>query len=126
MPRMNGTEPKIEIFKPFGEAFELTKKILLQPFDVKKWFVIGFTAWLAHLGGGGGGFNYQYNRREDVQRLLEAISQIPHPILVTGVCVLILFVLVLIVPFAWLRGCGHCMLIECFVRHHAAPAGSWR
>jgi len=31
---MNGTEPKIEIFKPFGEAFELTKKILFQPFDL--------------------------------------------------------------------------------------------
>ena len=50
MPRMNGSEPKIEIFKPFGEAFELTKKILFQPFDLKKWFVIGFAAWLANLG----------------------------------------------------------------------------
>ena len=59
---MNGSEPKIEIFKPFGEAFELMKKILFQPFDVKKWFVVGFAAWLANLGGGG--FNYQYNRRE--------------------------------------------------------------
>jgi len=54
---MNGTEPKIEIFKPFGEAFELMKGILFQPFDVKKWFVIGFAAWLANLGSGG--FNYQ-------------------------------------------------------------------
>ncbi len=61
---MNGSEPKIEIFKPFGEAFELTKKILFQPFDLKKWFVIGFAAWLANLGVGGGGFNYQDNRRE--------------------------------------------------------------
>ena len=25
---------KIRIFKPFGEAFELTKKILFQPFDI--------------------------------------------------------------------------------------------
>src|SRR5213596_1220439 len=126
MPRMNGTEPKIEIFKPFGEAFELTKKILFQPFDVKKWFVIGFAAWLANLGGGGGGFNYQYNRREDVQRLHEAISQIPHPILVTGVCVLILFVLVLIVLFAWLRARGHFMFIDCVVKNRGAIAEPWR
>ncbi|PYJ27786.1 MAG: hypothetical protein DME90_09370 [Verrucomicrobia bacterium] len=27
---VNGSEPKIEIFKPFGEAFELMKKILFQ------------------------------------------------------------------------------------------------
>jgi hypothetical protein len=40
---MNGTESKIEIFKPFGEAFELMKKVLFQPFDLKKWLVIGFA-----------------------------------------------------------------------------------
>jgi len=121
---MNGTEPKIEIFKPFGEAFELMKRILFQPFDVKKWFVIGFAAWLANLGGGG--FNYQYNRREDVQKLNEAISQIPHPILVIGVCVLIALVLVLIVLFAWLRARGGFMFIDCIVKNRGAVAEPWR
>jgi len=121
---MNGTEPKIEIFKPFGEAFELMKRILFQPFDVKKWFVMGFAAWLANLGGGG--FNYQYNRREDVQKLNEAISQIPHPILVIGVCVLISLVLVLIVLFAWLRARGGFMFIDCIVKNRGAVAEPWR
>jgi hypothetical protein len=121
---MNGTEPKIEIFKPFGEAFELMKRILFQPFDVKKWFVIGVAAWLANLGGGG--FNYQYNRREDVQKLNEAISQIPHPILVIGVCVLISLVLVLIVLFAWLRARGGFMFIDCIVKNRGAVAEPWR
>ena len=126
MPRMNGSEPKIEIFKPFGEAFELTKKILFEPFDLKKWFVIGFAAWLANLGVGGGGFNYQDNRREGVQKLNEAISQIPHPILVTGVCVLIAFVLVLIVLFAWLRARGRFLFIDCIVKNRGAIAEPWR
>jgi hypothetical protein len=124
MPRMNGTERNIEIFKPFGEAFELMKRILFQPFDVKKWFVIGFAAWLANLGGGV--FNYQYNRREDLQKLNEAISQIPHPILVTGVCVLISLVLVLIILFAWLRARGGFMFIDCIVRNRGAVAEPWR
>jgi hypothetical protein len=124
MPRMNGTERNIEIFKPFGEAFELMKRILFQPFDVKKWFVIGFAAWLASLGGGG--FNYQYNRREDLQKLNEAISQIPHPILVSGVCVLISLVLVLIILFAWLRARGGFMFIDCIVKNRGAVAEPWR
>src|SRR5437867_1513137 len=123
MRHMNSTEPQIEIFKPFGEAFELMKRILFQPFDVKKWFVIGFAAWLASLGGGG--LNYQYNRREDVQKLNEAISQIPHPILVIGVGVLILFVLVLIVLFAWLRARGGFMFIDCVVKNRGAIAEPW-
>ena len=49
MRRMNGNENKIEIFEPFGAAFELMKKILFQPFDFQKWCVIGFAAFLAHL-----------------------------------------------------------------------------
>jgi len=120
---MNGPEAKIEIFKPFGDAFELMKKILFQPFDAKKWFIIGFAAWLANLGGGS--FNYQYNRREDVQKLREAISQIPHSILVTGVCVLIFVVLVLIVLFAWLRARGRFMFIDCIVKNRGAIAQPW-
>ena len=103
---MNGNGSKIEIFKPFGEAFELMKKILFQPFDLKKWLVIGFAAWLANLGGGGGGagnFNYPDNRREDAQKLNETIGQIPQPVLITGICVLICVVLLLVVLLAWLR-----------------------
>src|SRR5437879_6145355 len=53
---MNGSEPRIEIFKPFGEAFELTKKILFQPFNLSKWCVIGFAAFLA----GGVNFNFGF------------------------------------------------------------------
>src|SRR5919109_2504381 len=102
MPSMNGTEPEIQIFKPFGEAFELMKKILFQPFDWKKWFVIAFAAWLANLGSGGGNFNYQFNRRDAMQKVNDAISQIPHPILVIGICLLIFLIVALIVLFAWL------------------------
>src|ERR1700710_1374627 len=50
---------KIKVFAPFNEALELTKRILFQPFDLTKWLVVGFAAFLSHLnGGGGGGVNY--------------------------------------------------------------------
>jgi len=126
MPRMNGSEPRIEIFKPFGEAFELMNKILFQPFDLKKWLVVGFAAWLANLCGGGGGFNYRYNRREEMQKVNEALSQIPHSLLVTGICVLICFVVVLIVVFAWLRARGCFMFIDCIAKNRGAIAEPWR
>jgi hypothetical protein len=123
---MNGTEPKIEIFKPFGEAFELTKKILFQPFNLKKWFVIGFAAWLASLGGGGGNFNYLSDSGEEVRKINDAISQIPHPILVAGIVLVIVLVLVLIVVFAWLRARGGFMFIDCIVKNLGAIAEPWR
>jgi hypothetical protein len=122
---MNGTGPEIQIFKPFGEAFEVMKKILFQPFDLKKWLVIGFAAWLANLGGGGG-FNYPNSRRQDAQKVNDAINQIPHPILVAGIMLLIVLALALIVLCAWLRARGGFMFIECIVKNRGAIAEPWR
>jgi hypothetical protein len=124
---MNGNGSKIEIFKPFGEAFELMKKILFQPFDLKKWLVIGFAAWLANLGSGGGGanFNYPNNERGEAHKLSETIGQIPQPVLITGICVLVCVVLLLIVLFAWLRARGRFILVDCIVRNRAAIAEPW-
>jgi hypothetical protein len=127
MPRMNGNESKIEIFKPFSEAFELMKKMLFQPFDFKKWLVVGFAAWLANLGGGGGGsFNYPNNRHEEAQKVHEAISQIPHPILITGICILVCFVVLLIVLVTWLRARGRFIFVDCIVRNRAAIVEPWK
>src|SRR6476659_3922258 len=129
MPRMNGNEPRIEIFKPFGEAFELMKRILFQPFELKKWLVIGFAAWLANLGACGGGignFNYPDNRREGAQKFYETIGQIPQPVLITGICVLICVVLLLIVLFAWLRARGRFIFVDCVVRNRAAIVEQWQ
>jgi hypothetical protein len=126
MPRMNGTEPHIEIFKPFGEAFEVMKKILFQPFDLKKWLVIGFAAWLASLGAGGAGnFNYP-SKHDEVQKVDDAISQIPHPIFVGAIVLLVVLVLVLIVLCAWLRARGGFMFVDCIVKNRGAVAEPWR
>ena len=123
---MNGNGIKIEIFKPFGEAFELMKRILFQPFDLKKWLVIGFAAWLASLGGGVGGFDYQTDGGKEVKKVNDAISQIPHPILVAGIVLVIVLVLVLVVLFAWLRARGGFMFIDCIVKNRGAIAEPWR
>jgi hypothetical protein len=123
---MNGTERKIEIFKPFGEGFELMKRILFQPFDLKKWLVVGFAAWLTNLGGGGGGFNYPDNRHKDAEKLHETIGQIPQPALVIGICVLVCLVLGLIVLFAWLRARGRFIFVDCIVHNRAAIVQPWK
>src|SRR5215475_10189268 len=126
---MNGTESKIEIFKPFGEAFELMKQMLFQPFDLKKWLVLGFAAWLANLvagGGGGGNFRYPDNRREEAHKLNETIGQIPQPVLITVICILVCLVLLLIVLFVWLRARGRFILVDCIVRNRATIVEPWK
>jgi hypothetical protein len=128
---VNGRPDKVEVLKPFGEAFELTKKILFQPFELKKWFVIAFAAWLSSLGGGGS-YNYRYNGGsawKDVpflQDLDNTLNQIPHWILFTGLAAIISLVFAIIIVFAWLRARGRFMFIDCIVKNRGAIVEPWR
>jgi hypothetical protein len=130
---MNGSEPKIEIFKPFGEAFELTKKILFQPFDLKKWCVIGFAAFLASLSGGTpfnfNGFNRNQNWRWSFasarHNVIETSAHFPVwaiPLVVILVLLVLAFVLVLM----WLGARGRFMFVDCIVRNRGAIQEPWR
>lgn len=44
----------ISVIEPIGLALTRTGRMLFKPFEWRKWFVLGFCAWLAQLGGGGG------------------------------------------------------------------------
>ena len=59
------------------------------------------------------------------RRVQRAIGQIPQPILITGICVLICLVLLFIVLFAWLRARGRFILVDCVVRDRAAIGEPW-
>jgi len=127
---VNGSAAKIEVFKPLDEAFQLMKKILFQPFDLKKWFVIGFAAWLSNLGSGS--YNFRFNRGADwqnvpgFQAVSDVINQIPHWILFSGLGVIVALVFAVVIVFAWLRARGRFMLVDCIVKNRGAIAGPWR
>jgi hypothetical protein len=132
---VNGTEPSIQVVRPFSEAVELTKQILFRPFDLKKWFVIGFAAWLSHIGSGFN-FNYQsnysYNRRTgfhrdvEFQRLSDLLHRIPLSMLVLAIVVFVVLVVAVCILFAWLRARGRFMFTDCVVRNRTTIAEPWR
>ena len=125
---MNG-EPKIEIIKPLEDAFGLTKQILFQPFDLKKWFVIGFAAWLANLRGGS--YNFNFNR-EDLkgvpffQHLEETLSQIPYWMIFVSIAAIFFLLLTIMIVFAWLRARGRFIFIDCIAKNRGAIVEPWR
>lgn len=51
----------IDFTRAFNSAWERMVIILFRPFDLGKWFVIGFSAFLAGLLDGGNGYNGGYN-----------------------------------------------------------------
>src|ERR1700730_5821164 len=110
---MDGAEPKVEIFKPFVEAFELTKKILFQPFNLGKWCVVGFAAFIA--GGvnfnfgfrfpfnGGGRWNFRSSSYNPSNAPSFTSGEHIQAWVVALVAVISLIVLAIIVVFSWVR-----------------------
>jgi hypothetical protein len=126
---MNGAQSKIEIFKPFGEAFELMKKILFQPFDLSKWCVIGFAAFLSgHFAAGGFGFSPPIPWGRNGATQIQALPRFPQnwPWLATLIAIWVLLSLVLIVVLSWLKARGTFIFTDCIVRNRAAIAEPWR
>jgi hypothetical protein len=121
----------IEIFRPFNEAYEITLTILFRPFDFKKWLIIGFAAWLAHIGAGFN-FNYRYGGNADFrnntffQDITDTIHQIPLWLIISGVTALVLCILALVVVMAWLRARGRFIFIDCLVRNRGVIVEPWR
>jgi hypothetical protein len=125
---VNAVRQKIEIFKPFGEAYELMEKILFRPFDISKWFIIGFAAFLA--GNFGSGFGFSWPGRFDVSHAFRhrQAPTIPH-LEPWGVILFVIgfFVIVaVVVLLAWLSARGRFMFTDCIVRNRAAIAEPWR
>ena len=122
---------KIEIFAPFGAAIELMQKILFRPFDLTKWFVIGFAAFLSHLAGGGSTFNWNNKFGDWKSRMHSAtwntndtVNNVPGwviPIIIIGV----LAVLCLGAVFLWLGSRGKFIFADCIVRDRGAIAEPW-
>ena len=128
---MDPSEQRIEIFAPFGESFELTKKNLFQPFNIGKWFVIGFAAWLATFFTGGG-VNYRsWNRNGDWSWKSQhhgapfSLHDAP-PWVIPAIIVGLLVVLALVTLLLWLNARGRFMFTDCIVHNRGAIAEPWR
>ena len=113
------------VVEPIGAAIEKTKQILFQPFDIGKWFTLGFCAWLATLGENGGGGNFgnlgnfgnhsNGHPSPDFQQEFQNIKQgvlDNLPVVLTVSIVVIAIILALAFLFMWLKSRGHFMFLH--------------
>jgi len=124
----------VSVVEPLTPAIERVKTILFRPFDLGKWFAIGFCAWLAHLGrggggGGGGGMpgggsgggseirNGFFHARDYVMANLPWIV----PVAIVGF-VLIVALWLLVV---WLSSRGRFMFLHCVANNRAEVKVPW-
>lgn len=128
------TPPReISVVEPVNPALERVKQILFRPFDLGKWFVIGFCAWLAQLGesGTGGSFNsgshQNYDAEDFRQTLVRARDYVVDNLnwIVPLVVVLVLVLLVLWLVFLWLNCRGKFMFLHCVALDKAEVVKPW-
>jgi hypothetical protein len=126
---MNGQN--ISVIDPVSTAIEKTKEILFKPFDLGKWFVIGFCAWLAYLGeggGGGGGGNYNFPNKQQTAHDLNSAKEFVLenlPIVISVSAAIVFVIIVLTVLFIWLRSRGKFMFLHCVALNVAEVKVPW-
>lgn len=131
---MNGAARRIEILAPFTQAIELTKVILFRPFDISKWLVIGFAAFLSGwFNSGGGSINPWSFRGWNTTHAPAPTFQfrsfnMDHAglVLLTIVAVFVIVIFVLVFVWLWIVARGRFIFIDCLVRNRAAIAEPWR
>jgi hypothetical protein len=126
--------PHISVIDPISPAIERVRTILFRPFDLGRWFVIGFCAWLAQLGnggggGGGGGDGTRYNvdsgdiRREFDQAIEYVVNNldwiVPVGIAVAAIVIAVWLLLV------WLSSRGRFMFLYCVAQNKAEVTNPW-
>jgi hypothetical protein len=125
----------------FTRAFELAWErmviILFRPFDLGKWFTIGFSAFLAGVLSGGNGFsgwygndafpnkNTSFSYDTNMHSLNGAFSGLETGIMLLFSLVIFLVVLALILLVVWLGARGEFLFLDNIVRNRGAIAWPW-
>ena len=135
------TQPaEISVTVPVSQAYDRVKRMLFQPFDLGKWFVIGFCAWLAGLGESGGGFNGFNNNinlgdnhsaqnaqsfRDAADKAMNFVMENLYWIIPVAAAVFLLL-LALGMVLTWLNSRGKFMFLHCVALDKAEVSEPWQ
>jgi hypothetical protein len=132
---MNSEPRQISVIDPISPTFERIKQMLFRPFDLKKWFAVGFCAWLAYLGEGGANFNFRVpwdncgptcgTKSCTVESVRQACPANVLLAVFIGVMILVIFVAVWLV-LLWLSSRGRFMFLNCVARNSDKIKAPWR
>lgn len=124
----------VSVIDPVNRAMERTGKLLFKPFDISLWFVLGFCAFLAYLGEGGGSFNPgSWARgpggggggRPTMQGVLDWIkANITTILAVTAIAMVVIVGLTALI--IWIRSRGKFMFLDGVVRGRGAVVEPWK
>jgi len=126
----------ISYSNPLSRGWDRMKKALFQPFDIGKWFTVGFTAFLAALvdGGSPGGNGNYSNRFKDGNFDWDEVANFPYvawewlnsnvfwfTLIIVGIIVLFAIIVILV----WLSSRGKFMFLDNVAHDKAEVVNPW-
>jgi hypothetical protein len=125
-PAEGSNQQYISVIDPITPAIEHVRMMLFRPFDLSKWMILGFCAWLATLGqgGGGGGNGGGHGNFQGFSDVKEAVmSHLPLIIILAAIIVPIIIIVGLVL--CWLRSRGQFMFVHCIAGNKAEVVVPW-
>lgn len=123
----------ISPIEPITPAWNQMVRILFKPFDIKKWFLLGFCAFLAQCGeNGGGNYGNSLNNNGsgspysefDTNQTKQWISDNIEVVIGLGVGILLLCLAIGLL-ISWLSSRGKFMLLDGIVKNRGAVKEPW-
>lgn len=123
----------IAYFEPLSRAWQRMKRALFNPFNLNKWFVIGFNAFLAallegphgNISGGNGGHDLTFREFLNLPyRGWEWLMDNPGWFI--GIIFILMFLFVLGIALTWVSSRGKMMFLDNVVHDRAEIAKPWR
>ena len=117
-----------------AQAFNRMREILFRPFNLNRWFSIGFCAWLASLGSGGGGSGgngtsgrTSGNSPFSMPSRADIVTWISDNLLIVALIAGILIVVIVVsIVLCWLRSRGDFMLLHRLYNPDETVGVCWR
>jgi len=125
---MDSMTQQISYWSPLERGYERMRRMLFEPFDLVKWLVLGFAAWLASLGSGpGGGGNVSGDPTEIGSSVGDAASSAFSSILALSIAsFVIVAVLLLVAVVLWISSRGKFIYLDNVVHDRAEIVKPWR
>ena len=122
----------VQFVEPLNRAWSRMKTALFKPFDIHKWFVVGFNAFLAGLmgasnGGSGARAGKEGNFREFIYFPRTAWDWLTgHPAWAIAILFAVVVAIAVIVVLTWASSRGVFMFLDNVVRDSVEIAKPWR
>lgn len=124
---------RVEFVAPLGRSYGRMKTALFRPFDLGKWLVVGFSAWLAWLGQhGGSGGSWRTHQdldgfRSQARRTMDRITDMLSEPLWFGIAVVVIVLLVVLgLAILWVSSRGKFVFLHNVVHDAREIVEPWK